>query len=136
MSAGWIDASAVLSTTHAAEFEVAMEEALEPCGATAVPYPFLRVRLRDIGDEAVLLMALNSNRCGQHHRVGPLCYAFPAEWEGEVRDILAFHSIKAGVVPSVRYHLELRQASMLDDLRGALVARTPTFAPNYPRFAA
>jgi hypothetical protein len=136
VSAGWIDASVVLSTTHAAEFEAVIEEALEPCGATAIPYPFLRVRLRNSDDEVVLLMALSSNRCGQHHRVAPLCYAFPTEWEEEVRDILAFHSIKAGVVPSVCYRLELRRAAMLDDLRGALLARTPTFGPTYPRIAA
>jgi hypothetical protein len=136
VSAAWTDAFVVLSMTHAAEFETLFEEALEPCGATAVPCPFLRVRLRHVGDEMLLLMALSSDRCGQHHRVGLLRYAFPAEWEGEVRDILAFHSIKAGVVPSVCYRFELRQAGMLDDLRGALFKRAPTFGPTYPKIAA
>ena len=134
MSAEWIDASAVLSARHAAEFEAVFEEALEPCGATAIPYPFLRVRLRDVGDEVVLLMALS--RCGQQYRVGTGLYGFPAEWEEEVREIVAFHRLRASVVPSVCYRLELRKEGMLDDLRGALLARTPTFAPNYPRIAA
>jgi hypothetical protein len=136
VSAEWIDASAVLSTTHAAEFEAVLEEVLESSGATAVPYPFLRVRLRDSDDEVMLLMALSSNRCGQHHRVGPLLYAFPAEWEGEVREIVAFHFLRASVVPSVCYCLELRHVGMLDDLRDALLARTPMFGPTYPRIAA
>jgi hypothetical protein len=133
LSAGWIDAFAVLSTTHAPEFEVAFDEALEPCGATAVPHPFLRVTLRDVGDEVLLLMALS--RAGQAYRVAAKQYAFPAGWEEEVLSIVALHGIHASVVPSVCYRLELRQASMLDNLRGALSERAPTFGPTYPAIA-
>jgi hypothetical protein len=134
VSAGWINAHAVLSTTHAPEFEAVFDNVAEPGAATAVAYPFLRVRLRDVADEVLLLMALS--RCGQHYRVGTGLYDFPAEWEEEVSEILAFHCLRASVVPSVLYRLELRQAGMLDDLRGALLARTPTFGPTYPRIAA
>ena len=52
MNSEWIDALAVLSTTHAAEFEAVFDEALEPIGATAIPYPFLRVRLRAMSSSA------------------------------------------------------------------------------------
>lgn len=135
MSAEWVDATAVLSTTHAAQFEAAFEDALEASDAIIVSHPFLRVSLRDVYDEVLLLMALSSNHCGQHHRVGPLRYAFPAGWEAEVRGILAFYSIKAGVVPSVCYRLELRNAGMLDDLHTALNRQAPTFGPTYPRIA-
>ena len=134
MTVAWTNAFVILSMTHMAEFEAAIDEIADPCSATTVAYPFLRVRLRDVGDEVVLLMALS--RCGQHYRVGPGLYGFPAEWEEEVRQILAFHSIKAGVVPSVCYRMELRNAGMLDDLRGALFSRAPTFGPTYPKIAA
>ena len=134
MTAAWTNAVVVLSMTHMAEFEAAIDEIADPCSATAVAYPFLRVRLRDVGDEVLLLMALS--RCGQHYRVGTSLYGFPAEWEEEVRELAAFHFLRASVVPSVCYHLELRQASILDSLRGALSERAPTFGPTYPRIAA
>ena len=116
-----------------AEFEAAIDEIADPCSATAVAFPFLRVRVRDVGDEVLLLMALS--RCGQHYRIGPGLYDFPAEWEEEVRELAAFHFLRASVVPSVCYHLELRRASILDALRGALFERAPTFGPTYPRIA-
>jgi hypothetical protein len=134
VSIAWTNAFVVLSMTHMAEFEAAITEIADPCCATAVPYPFLRVRLRDVADEVLLLLALS--RCGQEYRVGPGLYGFPAEWEEEVRETVAFHCLRASVVPSVCYRLELRRAGMLDNLRSALLARTPTFGPSYPKIAA
>ena len=134
MSAGWIDASAVLSTTHAAEFEATYEAVVDPCDITIDPHPFLRVRLSNTADEVLLMLALT--RCGQEYWVGPRKYEFPIEWETEVREIVAYHCLRASVVPSVCYRLEVRNASLLDDLRGALFERAPTFGPTYPRIAA
>lgn len=134
MSAGWITAYTVLSRTHVGEFEAVLEEALEPYGVTAVPFPILRVRLRDVADEVLLLMALSS--VGQAYRVVAGEYAFPGDWEEEVEGVIALHDIRAGVVPSVCYRLELRNAAMLDHLHAALHGRGPTFGPTYPRIAA
>jgi hypothetical protein len=133
VSAGWINAYAVLSRTHAGEFEAVLEDALEPSGAMAIPFPILRLRLRDVADEMLLLMALSG--VGQAYRVAARQYAFPAEWEEEVEGIIAFHSVRASVVPSICYSLELRNADMLGDLHAALHGRAPTFGPTYPRIA-
>jgi hypothetical protein len=131
VSAGWINAYTVVSRTHAGEFEAVLEEALEPSSATAVLHPFLRVRLRDIDDEVLLLMALS--RLAQPYRVVARQYAFPAGWEEELEGVIAFHSIRASVVPSICYRLELRNDDMLDNLHAALNGRAPTFGPTYPR---
>jgi hypothetical protein len=132
MSGPWIGAWALLSDRHVAEFEAAFDEAALPSHAVAIPYPFLRVRVRASADEVLLLMALS--QCGQKYRVSAGQYAFPAEWEDEVRDILAFHQVRASAVPSVCYRLELRNQSVFDDLQTAL-QRLPVFGPTYPRIA-
>jgi hypothetical protein len=69
---------------------------------------------------------------GQEYRVAAGRYEFPAGWE-EVRNIVAFHGIRAGIVPSVCYCLELRDAGVLDDLRSTLLGRAPRFDRNCPR---
>jgi hypothetical protein len=134
MSAAWITAFAVLSAAHEGEFESACEETISASDAIMVQHPFLHVRVRDPAEEVVLLLALS--RCGQHHWVVPGNYAFPAEWETEVRDIASFHSIRASIIPSVSFQLELRHGGLLDDLRAALLSRAPTFGPTYPRIIA
>jgi hypothetical protein len=101
VSGGWIDALAVLSATHSAEFEAASDSVCVPCRATAVPHPFLRVRLRDAAEGVPLLLALSG--CGQDHRVAAGLYGFPAHREEEVRGVLALNGIRAGVVPSECY---------------------------------
>jgi hypothetical protein len=133
MSGGWIDASTVLSAAHEAEFEAACEEAVEPHDATVVPYPFLRVRLRDPAHEPILLVAVED--WGQDYRVAPGSYECPMEREAEVRAIVSNNSLRASVVPSLRFRLELRHAGLLDGLRAALLGRAPTFGPTYPRIA-
>ena len=133
MNAGWIDALAVLSAAHESKFEMACDEAIDPRDATVVPHPFLRVRLRDPAHEIILLLALTG--CGQNHRVAPGSYEFPAEREAEVRGIVSYHSLRASVVPSLRFHLALRHGGLLGGLRAALLRRAPTFGPTYPRIA-
>jgi hypothetical protein len=131
MSGEWIDASAVLSAAHEAEFYAACKEAVEPHDAIVVPFPFLRVRLRDPAHDIILLLTLAG--WGQHHRVAPGSYEFPMEREAEVRAIVSDHGLRASVVPSLRFRLELRHGRLLDDLRAALLGRVPTFGPTYPR---
>lgn len=133
MSAAWTDAIALLSAVHTAEFEAAFDAVAEPGGATIIPYPILCVRLRHDVDEMVLLMALS--HVGQNYRTAPGIYSFPAEWADEVRDILRFHHLRAAVVPSVAYRLELQNPALLNDLRDALLGLAPTFGPTYPRIA-
>jgi hypothetical protein len=48
----------MLSTTHAAQFEDVLDATVRPWDATVVPHPILRVRLRNVADEVLLLMAL------------------------------------------------------------------------------
>ena len=135
MSHGWIDAFAVLSATHEAEFEAACEEAICPYDATVIPHPFLRVRVRNLEDETILWMALPHDswtRC----RVGPGRYVFPPEWAPEIRRIVSHHDLRASVVPSVGYRLELRDGGALRGLCAALLRRAPTFGPTYPRVVA
>jgi hypothetical protein len=134
VSAGWIDAFAVLSATHEAEFEAACGEAIDPRDATIAPHPFVRVRLPDVAEEVLLMLALTG--CGQDYWVGPLSYEFPPEWEAEVRDIVSLHRLRASIVPSVRFHLGLRHGGLIDDLNAALLRRAPLFGPSYPRIAA
>ena len=133
MRAGWIDALAVLSAAHEAEFEAACDEAIDPRDATVVPHPFLRVRVRDPAHEVILLLALAG--WVQDYRVAPGSYEFPAEWEAEVRAIVSNHSLRASVVPSLRFHLALRHGGLLGRLRAAVLRRAPTFGPTYPRIA-
>ena len=135
MSHGWIDAFAVLSATHEAEFEAACEEAICPYDATVVPHPFLRVRVRHPDDEIVLVLALPDD-FGKRCRVGPGSYVFPPEWAPEIQRIVSHHDLRASVVPSVRYHLELRDGDALRGLCAALLRRAPTFGPTYPRIIA
>jgi hypothetical protein len=54
VSPGLIDALAVLSGTHEAEFEAACEEVIDPRDADITSFPFLRVRLRDPVNEVIL----------------------------------------------------------------------------------
>ena len=126
-------AFALLSRTHHDEFEEVCVEAVDPGDAIVMYRDCLRVRLRDPAHEFLLLMALT--RCGQDHRVAPGSYQFPADWEAEVRDIVSFHCLRASVVPSVRFELDLRRGGALDTLRPALLRRRPTFGPTYPRIA-
>ena len=135
MSHGWIDAFAVLSATHEAEFEAACEEGVGPCDATVIPHPFLRVRVRRPEDEIVLVLALPDDS-GQRCRVGPGSYVFPPEWAPEIRRIVSHHDLRASVVPSVHYHLELRDGCALRGLCAALLRRAPTFGRTYPRIIA
>ena len=133
MSAVWTDAVALLSAVHAVQFEAAFDAIALPSHATIIPFPFLRVRLQDDADETILLMALS--RVGQKYRVERRFFSFPAEWEDEVRDIVTYHSLRAAVVPSVAYRMELLSLGLLDDLRSALERMSPTFGPIYPRIA-
>lgn len=135
MSHGWIDAFAVLSATHEAEFEAACEDAICPYDATVIPHPFLRVRVRNIEDETILWMALPHDS-GKRCRVGPRSYVFPPEWAPEIRRIVSHHDLRASVVPSVGYRLELRDGGALRSLCAALLRRAPTFGPTYPRIVA
>jgi hypothetical protein len=63
-------------------------------------------------------MALS--RCGQARRVAPGSHEFPAAREAGVRDIVAFHGPRAGVVPSLRRRPELRHAGLPDDSANCL----------------
>ena len=135
MSHGWIDAFAVLSATHEAEFEAACEEAICPYDATVIPHPFLRVRVRNLTDKIVLALALPDD-FGKRCRVGPRSYVFPPEWAPEIRRIVSHHDLRASVVPSVGYRLELRDGGALRGLCAALLRRAPTFGPTYPRIDA
>ena len=135
MSHGWIDAFAVLSATHEAEFEAACEEAICPLDATVIPHPFLRVRVRHPVDAIVLALALPGDS-GLRCRVGPGSYVFPPDWAPEIRRIVAHHDLWANVVPSVGYQLELRDGGALRGLCAALLRRAPTFGPTYPRIVA
>jgi hypothetical protein len=135
MSHGWIDAFAVLNATHEAEFEAVCEEAICPYDATVIPHPFLRVRVRNLTDKIVLALALPDD-FGKRCRVGPGSYVFPPEWAPEIRRIVSHHDLRASVVPSVGYQLELRDGGALRDLCAALLRQTPTFGPTYPRIIA
>ncbi len=132
MSENRIEAFALVGSAHQDEFEEVRAAAIDTGGAIIMRRDLLRVRVRDPAEEVVpLLLALT--RCRQHHRVAPGCYGFPAEWEAEVRGIVPFHGIRAGVVPSARFELEVRHDGALDALRAALLRRAPTFGPTYPR---
>ena len=135
MSRGWIDAFAVISATHEAEFGAACEEAICPYDATVIPHPFLRVRVRHPVDDIILLLALPDDS-GLRCRVGPGSYLFPPELAPEIRRIVSHHDLRAGVVPSVGYQLELRDGYALRGLCAALLRRAPTFGPTYPRIVA
>ena len=135
MSHGWIDAFAVLSATHEAEFEAVCEGAICPYDATVIPHPFLRVRVRNLTDAIVLALALPDD-FGKRCRVGPGRYVFPPEWAPEIRRIVSHHDLRASVVPSVGYRLELRDDGALRGLCAALLRRAPTFRPTYPRIVA
>ncbi|MBD0272901.1 MAG: hypothetical protein ICV73_13355 [Acetobacteraceae bacterium] len=135
MRSGWLDAFAVLSATHEADFEAACEEAICPLDATVIPHPFLRVRVRNPEDETILWVALPDD-FGPRCRVEPGRYVFPPEWAPEIRRIVSHHDLRASVVPSVRYHLELRDGGALRGLCAALLRRAPTFGPTYPRITA
>ena len=61
---------------------------------------------------------------------------FPPEWAPEIQRIVSNHDLRAGVVPSVGYQLELRDAGALRGLCAALLRRAPIFRPTYPRIIA
>jgi hypothetical protein len=130
MTGGWVDAAAVICADHQAEFEMAYEDALSPYDATVLPLPFLDVRVPDDAHEALLLLGLNG--WGAAYRIAAGRFAFPADWEAEVREIVGRVGLRATVQPCVCFHLELRHAGLLDDLRVALLRRAPTFRPTYP----
>ena len=134
MRTGWINALAVVSAQHEAEFVAALEEVVSPDDATIAPYPCVRVHVPDADEEILLLLALRG--CGQNYRTGPGRFAFPAEWESEVGDVVALCGIRASVVTSVGFRLELRSARLLDDLRASLRRRQGTFGPTYPSVTA
>ena len=97
-------------------------------------HDLLRVRVRDRSDEVLMLLALPDDS-GQRCRVGRGSYAFPPGWAPEIRHIAAFHDIRASVVPSACFELELWRDGALEGLRAALLRRAPTFGPTYPRIA-
>ena len=130
MHENWIEAFALVSSAHQDEFEEVCAGAIDTGDAIIMRHDLLRVRVRDPAEEVVLLAL---TRCGQHHRVAPGCYGVPAEWEPEVRDIVSLHGIRAGVVPSACFELEVRHDGALAALRAALLRRAPTFGPTYPR---
>ncbi len=127
-------AFALLSSKHQDEFEEVYAEVIHPTEAIIMRHDLLRVRVRNSEDEFWLLMALPDDS-GQRCRVGPGSYAFPPEWEPEVRRVAAFHNIRASVVPSACFELELWRDDALEALRAALLRRAPTFGPTYPRIA-
>ena len=133
MNGEWMRAFALVSKTHQDQFEEVYVEAIDPGDAIIMRHDFLRVRLRDPTEEVLLMMGLT--RCGQHHRAAPGGYGFPADWESEVRDIVSFHRLRASVVPSALFELDLRRDGALDALRAALLRQAPTFGPTYPRIA-
>ncbi len=126
-------ALALLSSTHQDEFEQVCVEAIGTGNAIIMRHDLLRVRVRSL-DEFMLLMALPDD-FGQRHRVGPGSYAFPPGWAPDIRRIAAFHNIRASVVPSACFELELWRDGALQALRAALLRRAPTFGPTYPRIA-
>jgi hypothetical protein len=131
VSDSWVEAFALVSSAHQDEFEEVCAAAIDTGDAIIMRHDLLRVRVRDPAEEGVLLLALT--RCGQHHRVAPGSYGFPADWESEVCDIVSFHGIRASVVPSACFELEVRHHGALDALPAALLRRAPTFGPTYPR---
>ncbi len=95
-------------------------------------HDLLRVRVRNPHEDVLLLLALPDDS-GQRCRVGPGSYAFPPGWEPEIRRIMAHNGVRASVVPTAVFRLELRRGGALDALRAALLRRAPTFGPTYPR---
>ena len=131
MSAGWIEAFAFLSSVHQDEFEEVCAGAIGTGDATIIRHDLLRVRVRDPDEDGMLLLALPGD-LAQKCRAGPGRYLFPAESAPVVRDAVSLHRIRAGVVPTAVFDLELHDAA-LDALRAALLRRAPTFGPTYPR---
>jgi hypothetical protein len=127
-------AFALLSSAHQDEFEEVCAEAIDAGDAIIMRHDLLRVRVRDPHEEFMLLLALPDD-CAQRCRVGPGRYMFPPDRAPEIRRIAAFHGIRASVVPSACFELELWRDGALDALRAALLRRAPTFGPTYPRIA-
>ena len=134
MSGHGVRAFALLSSTHQDEFEEVCMEAINPGDAIIMRHDLLRVRVRDPAEEIVLLMALPDDS-GQRCRVGPGSYAFPPGWAPEIRRVAALHGIRASVVPTACFELELWCDDALEALRAALLRRAPTFGPTYPLIA-
>jgi hypothetical protein len=134
MSDSGTHAFALLSSTHQDEFEEVCAQAISAGEAIIMRHDLLRVRVRDPHEEFLLLLALPDD-FAQRCRVGPGRYVFPPEWAPEIRRIGAFHGIRASVVPSACFELDLWRDGALDALRAALLRRAPTFGPTYPRIA-
>lgn len=134
MSEFGIRAFALLSSTHQDEFEEVCAAAIETGDAIIMRHDLLRVRVRDPQEEVLLLLALPDD-IGQRCRVAPGSYAFPPGWTAEIRRMVAFHGVRASVVPTAVFRLDLRHGGLLDALRAALLERAPTFGPTPPRIA-
>ncbi len=127
-------AFALLSSTHQDEFEEVCMEAINPGDAIIMRHDLLRVRVGDPEEDGVVLLAMPGD-LAQRCRVGPGSYVFPPERSAEVRAGLSQLGIRASVVPSAVYSLDLRDPGLLDALRAALLRQAPTFGPTYPRIA-
>jgi len=128
----WTSAFAVLSSVHQDEFEEVCAEALGVGDAVIIiRRDVLRVRVRDPGQEGVLLLALPGD-LGQRCRFGPGRYVFPAEATPIIRDAVSLLGIRASVVPTAVFDMELRGGA-LGALRAALLRRAPVFGSRYPR---
>jgi hypothetical protein len=131
MSAGWTSAFAVLASVHQDEFEEVCAEAIDVGDAVIIRRDVLRLRVRDPAQEVALLLALPGD-LGQRCRYAPGRYVFPL-WEAPVvQDAVSLLGIRAGVVPTAVFDMELLGGA-LDALRAGLLRRAPTFGPSYPR---
>jgi hypothetical protein len=131
VSARWISAFAVLSSVHQDEFEEVCVEAIDVGDAVIIRRDVLRVRVRDPEEDFMLLMAMPGD-LGQRCRFAPGRYVFPPEAAPIVHDGVSLLSVRASIVPTAVFDMELRGGA-LEALRAALLRRAPTFGPRYPR---
>ena len=133
MSAGWIDAVALVETADAPLFERLLERHVPGTDATYWTEERLRVELPTEDEEALFrLFMLWDDTVDDIHRVGDLLYLVAPRLSADVRRCIEGHAFEAATVPLTVVGLELRGEGTLRRLEAALDDEYSSFAGQLP----
>jgi hypothetical protein len=132
VSAGWINAVAVMEPEMVEVFERIVEDCV--CGLDTAFWSEdrLGVVLPTDEDEVLFrLVLLHDNSIGEICMIGERSYIIPTRYSGEVRRCVEHGLFDAALSPLTLGCLELRDASLLHGITAALAAQPSAFG-GYP----